>query len=346
MASLRKRGDRFYLLFFDASRTPKQKTVPLGRVSSKAAGRLRSSREDEYAAGRYDPWAVRSDLSVAEAVQAFKRSRRKKSPSTRAIYESILSRLAEAVGPRNLIASIGAADVTAFLDSTKTGDVSKKTYLAHVSAFWEYCAAEDWCDGNVCDGVQLERVPTVFPRYYSEVDLDRLIAAIEASATNDRIRRGDPRWLIPLIRFAVETGLRRGEIVNLRWEDVLLDKARMLVRNRDGFKTKSGSDRSVPLSTAAMRILDELPRTHELVFVTSSGRPIYPNYLARLFRKYASDLGLHDTSIHALRHTACSRLADRGVPVDVIRRFAGHSSIMVTMKYMHLSEDGSSQWFT
>ncbi len=346
MASIRKRGDRFYLLFFDASRTPKQKTVPLGRMSSRAAERLRSRREDEYAAGRYDPWAARSDLSVAEAVAAFKKSRRKKSPSTRAIYESILTRLAEAVGPHRLIASVGASDVTAFLDGTEASDVSKKTYLAHLSAFWAFCTAEGCCDGNVCDAVPIERVPTVFPRYYSEADIDRLVAAIEASATNDRIRRGDPRWLIPVIRFAVETGLRRGELVNLRWEDIMFDTSRMLVRNRDGFKTKSGSDRSVPLSTTAVRILDGLPRTHELVFVTSSGRPIYPNYLARLFRKYASDLGLQDTSIHALRHTACSRLANRGVPVEVIRRFAGHSSIMVTMKYMHLAEDGSSRWFS
>ena len=98
------------------------------------------------------------------------------------------------------------------------------------------------------------------------------------------------------------------------------------------------------LSAVALEVLARRGATctSEYVFTHRNGT-IRPDYLSEVFKSYALKAGFSNTRFHHLRHTACSWLAQRGVPVEAIRRFAGHSSISVTEKYMHLADDVYTQ---
>jgi integrase len=339
MATLRKQGDRFYLQFYDKSKSPRQKTIAIGAVTSKAAHRIKARKQDEVALGMWSPWDSDEDAMLSDAVNQFVKSKADKSARTVSGYFFILTSLCHVIGDMN-VRNIRRQDIELFLESTATNDVSKHTYVAHIKAFLQWSVESGIANKNVAKEVSLPRIPNKFPNLFSESQVDMLCLVIEREASgNPLITQGDPRWMIPVIRFAIETGLRRSELCNAKWTDVSGGWLHV-------YSTKTMRDRRIPLTEAALKVLGGLTKSDEKIFLTSAGSPIYPPYFSRLFRRYCVLAELPCTRVHALRHTACSRLASRGVPVEVIRRFAGHSTIMVTERYMHVSDDGFSSWFS
>ena len=154
------------------------------------------------------------------------------------------------------------------------------------------------------------------------------------------------RWLRDVVVFTVNTALRRGEVVSLRWRAVDLDRSVLTVACDEDFQTKSGAERRVPLAGAALRVLERLHRQQgarpdavEHVFRHTHGRPIHPDYLSQRFAIYARNAGLDGIGFHGLRHTAITRLIERGVPVPIVQRFAGHADIATTMRYCSIADD-------
>lgn len=162
----------------------------------------------------------------------------------------------------------------------------------------------------------------------------------------------------PLYALAVSTGLRRGELVGLRWSDIdakagSLTVARSVARDDDGgwsaTETKSvRSRRSLPLTGAATRALDRQRKRQAaarlaagtawqdrdgLVFTDPVGRPLLPEYVSHSFAKARIVAGLPTATLHQLRHTAATLLLSEGVPLAVISDWLGHSSIGVTAKH-------------
>ncbi|PSQ79820.1 MAG: site-specific integrase, partial [Bacteroidetes bacterium QS_1_63_11] len=148
-------------------------------------------------------------------------------------------------------------------------------------------------------------------------------------------------------RVAVGTGLRRGELLNLRWGDVDLESGRLVVRNRNGFTTKNGSERSVPLRGDALETLREMddarsPLDNEPVFVDANDDVPKPDRISKRFKFYVRKAKLSDReelSFHSCRHTTGSWLSMQGVPLRVISEILGHSNTQVTEMYSHLSPD-------
>ena len=140
---------------------------------------------------------------------------------------------------------------------------------------------------------------------------------------------------------AMRTGLRRGELLGLRWIDVDLEAGRILVRQayvHGQFVTpKSGKPREVPLGDD---VIEELRiHRHErgpLVFCDHEGKPLRPSVLMWPLERARKNAGLRPLGWHMLRHTFASHLAMRGQPLKVIQELLGHSSIETTMIYAHL----------
>ena len=85
-------------------------------------------------------------------------------------------------------------------------------------------------------------------------------------------------------------------------------------------------------------MLSGLERRCEYVFPNYGGDKLHPQYLSRRFKHYARKTGLPEhVSFHTTRHTALSWLAMKGASTEAVRLYAGHSSVSVTEKYMHLS---------
>jgi len=159
-------------------------------------------------------------------------------------------------------------------------------------------------------------------RVLSEAEIESLVLACP-----------DLKWKC-FVSLALTTGLRRGELVNLEWDDVDLDEGMIRVRCKAGYRTKSGKNRGVPLISEvapALRALRE-ESGEGYVFKTSQDTP-WRNNVNRLFGKIVKDAGIEPCTIHDLRKTFLSYLANAGVNEAVVQKLAGHSSISTTIKH-------------
>ena len=138
----------------------------------------------------------------------------------------------------------------------------------------------------------------------------------------------------PIVRFAIQTAMRQGEIVGLRWSDVDLKKRTAVVRGAAGIVTKNGEIRQVPLSPAAVKILKQIDRSDEVrVF------PIDQNVLKMRYRRAVKRAGIDDLTFHDLRHIATSRLAKIYTsPLD-LKRVTGHKDLKSLDRYYHTSAE-------
>ncbi|WP_438029710.1 tyrosine-type recombinase/integrase [Sorangium sp. So ce233] len=143
--------------------------------------------------------------------------------------------------------------------------------------------------------------------------------------------------------LGAEAGLRRGEMISLRWGDVDLVRAQVHIRRADwnGIEStpKGGRGRIVDLTqrlAAALKAHRHL--RSDRVLCEDDGSPITGRTVARWMRQATRRAGLAVLEgPHILRHTFCSHLAMRGAPVMAIKELAGHRDVSTTMGYMHLS---------
>jgi integrase len=127
--------------------------------------------------------------------------------------------------------------------------------------------------------------------------------------------------------LALETAMRQGELVNLRWEHVHL--ARRIAHLPD---TKNGEPRTVPLSTAALKILRSLPRSLTgQVFVGLTSEAV-----KRAFARAVRRAGIDDLHFHDLRHEATSALFERGLNIMEVASITGHKDLRMLRRYTHL----------
>jgi integrase len=151
----------------------------------------------------------------------------------------------------------------------------------------------------------------------------------------------DPQWYT-MILIALRTGLRQGELIGLRWEDVDLVAGRLLVRQsivRGNVGTpKSGKPREIPLSEQARTALKRYRHLKgELVFSDQDGNPLNKGECKWPLWRTCKKAGLRRIGWHVLRHTFASHLTMRGVPLKAVQELLGHATIEMTMRYAHLS---------
>ncbi|MHB1565128.1 MAG: site-specific integrase [Acidiferrobacter sp.] len=129
-----------------------------------------------------------------------------------------------------------------------------------------------------------------------------------------------------LTTWAIETAMRRGEIAAMRWEH-LDRKARVLLIP----ETKNGTPRRVPLSVAALAVLDGLPRRID-------GRVwgMRPDSISQAFERVCKAAGITGLTFHDLRHEATSRLFEKGLGLMEVASITGHKTVQMLKRYTHL----------
>jgi integrase len=138
------------------------------------------------------------------------------------------------------------------------------------------------------------------------------------------IRRRSP-WMLPLVLLALETAMRRGELLSLRWENVDLVAQTALLP-----LTKNGTARIVPLSKKAVAVLRTLKQEHL--------GPVFPlSYMVvnNCFVAACKRAGIIDLHFHDLRHTATTRLAEKLPNVIELAAVTGHQTIQMLKRYYH-----------
>jgi integrase len=144
------------------------------------------------------------------------------------------------------------------------------------------------------------------------------------------------------IILAFFTGLRRRELLALRWENVDFGERVLRVVNSAGFTTKNKQERIVPLHPSAVEALEAMPRVADLVFAVParSGGYKTPNEdnVSHKVREALEAAGLPATvHLHSLRHSFCTNLLKKGAPLQEVQLLMGHQDISTTLIYTHQS---------
>ena len=141
-----------------------------------------------------------------------------------------------------------------------------------------------------------------------------------------------------IIDLLYNTGLRRAELINIRTTDIDLAKKELKVMG------KGKKERVLPISSELLKgiqdylLLKDSDADKEFLFVTDSGKKIYPNYLYRLVKHYLTLVTTVDKkSPHTLRHTFATHLLNNGADLNAVKELLGHSSLAATQVYTHNS---------
>ncbi|MDQ0843349.1 site-specific integrase [Streptomyces sp. V1I6] len=248
--------------------------------------------------------------------------------------------------------SLGTADVRRFLvqlENRTTAATAKESHRVLRTALTAACR-EELVTRNVASLVEPPRAKS---RELSPWSLDETLDFLAAA-------RKDP--LYAAFVLAIAMGLRRGEIVGLRWVDVDLDKRVLYVRQQTQRRRgvlynddpKGRRRRAVPLpamciaplrwhrmrQTAAKLRAGESWDEGGYVFATRNGRPVEPRNVYRSFTRVAESAGLRVIRLHDARHGCATLLTAAGVAPRVVMEILGHSQISITMDvYTHVVQD-------
>jgi len=169
-------------------------------------------------------------------------------------------------------------------------------------------------------------------KYIQEFNIGTRVAGSEEE---EKLIQNAAPFLQDLIRFDLNTGLRVGELFSLRWFSVDLDAGILNV-----FAPKTQKTRAVPINPEARRILEAwaLNRKNEFVFYNQDTDKPFVDLKAG-FALACKKAGITGVTWHILRHTFASRLLALGVDIVTVQQLLGHSTLMVTMRYLHTNLD-------
>jgi integrase len=138
--------------------------------------------------------------------------------------------------------------------------------------------------------------------------------------------------LKPIVTVALHTGMRRGEILGLKWEQVDLTHGFILLDT-----TKTGERRELPIDDTLSELFNSMPHSIESihVFTDKDGNPY--KSVKRSFNTACKRAGIHDFRMHDCRHTYASQMVMNGVDLTTVKELLGHKSLTMTLRYAHLA---------
>ncbi len=166
----------------------------------------------------------------------------------------------------------------------------------------------------------------------------RRLSAEEYKTLEEAYSKNRNPHIMTLIRFAIETAMRRGEILRLKWDDINFEAKTLHIP-----LTKNGHARTIPLSREAIAILHELrsqnhdhgeqQQDNDLVF------PVSDNAVKLSWQRLVDRAGIEDLHFHDLRHEAISRFFERGLSIPEVALISGHRDFKMLFRYTHLKPE-------
>jgi integrase len=185
--------------------------------------------------------------------------------------------------------------------------------------------AEEWGDLDKVPRIRMAKEPEGRLRFLTEEEIVRLLQACETSRNP---------YLGAIVTVALNTGMRKGEILGLSWERVDFARGVLLLEH-----TKSGRRRELPMNQAVYAALSALPgpKAEGLVFRKANGAA-WGN-IRTAFERALVEAKITDFRFHDLRHTYASWMVMRGRSLKEVQELLGHQEFTMTLRYAHLSPD-------
>jgi integrase len=219
------------------------------------------------------------------------------------------------------MASIRGEDVAACIKEMEAEGKSANTIRIHLALLSHLftVARKEWGMENLSNPVELVRKPRL-PQ-----GRDRRLVADEEKRLLDTCNAMNPE-IAAVVRIAIETGMRQGEIMGMTWDKVDVKRRTVLLD-----ETKNGTRRIVPLSSAAVGVLEALPRRIDgkVWTYTQDG-------LKAMYRKAVARASITGLTFHDLRHEAASRLFEKGLNPMQVAAITGHKTLQMLKRYTHL----------
>ena len=362
MASLYERNGNFYGQWYDASRRPRQKRHSLKTQSRKTARQLLRDADDAYRLGKWDPWVdpisvlderPREPATLREAIDDYLEVKRRtlRTP-TLATYRSILTRFGEGFGMNAPLARLSVGDVDGFISDEAVAASTQRLRLRVIRAFCRWAVREGVLEESPTRRVIPPPVPPRVPKAATPADVEAVCSAIEADyrerlSTNipqAKVSEGDLVWIVPLLRFALYTGLRASELARLRWGHVDMERGLIVIERQ-----KNGQAGTIPINTKAASILESVEEREpeDYVFTSPQGAHLrdrsvksFVNVISRRFTQYRKAAGIERRlTFHSLRHGFATELARCGKSAWVIQAACRHSSVTVSQVYVSLANE-------
>ena len=220
------------------------------------------------------------------------------------------------------LADIRRVDVQKYI-THRSGEVSAASVVKELNVLKHLLGlAVEWelIPANPAHGVKPPRVPAGRVRYLQPTELRAVLEAC-------------PEWLRPIAGLAVATGMRRGEILGLRWLDVDFKGGRIMLP-----QTKNGDGRIVYLNTLAQQARAVVPRGK--ISQPTSSSPVNPQHRRMSpsrFLRACRSVNISDFRFHDLRHTAASWMRMKGADIHTVALILGHKDLRMAARYQHLS---------
>ena len=204
----------------------------------------------------------------------------------------------------------------------KLSPATRNRHLAHLSSMFN--RGKEWglITSNPAQGIRPLRENGARTRFLDGDEIERLL-----TASSDSFR--------PILITAFHTGMRRGEILKLKWADVDFKNRIITIQ-----ESKSGKKRMLPMDDTVCEALSLLPTRFQQGYVPSPVKEGQPRFgVQRPFGNAVTKANIDNFRFHDLRHTFASHLVMSGVDLMTVKELLGHATLTMTMRYTHLAPD-------
>lgn len=258
-------------------------------------------------------------------------SRTYHSPKTFQNIHVPLRSLLQIVTDKHVI-EITSVDIDNFI-KTKLSEgaklISVHSYLGTLRGLFTRAVKWGFIEKSPMTGIKV-KVPETIPAYFSKDEFNAMLNTV----TDLNIKQ--------LFIFALFSGMRLGEILQLKWRDVDLFRKVILVNNSESFRTKSGKIRIIPMNDELYRLLSQRKENSggiDYVFY-KDGKFYTRDYVSKSLKKHIVLAGINSRlHFHSLRHTFASWLVQQGTSLYEVQKLLGHQDIKTSMIYAHLQPE-------
>jgi len=245
-----------------------------------------------------------------------------------------LRRFSEHIGEKP-ISDIRMNDVELFL--TKIAEESKvksKKYYVSINSLFNKAVQWDYIAINPASKIIPPRIPQNNPLFIYETQLQQILDKESNQDLKD----------IYLVLF--HTGMRLGELINLKWNQVSFNEKIIRLINSSDFTTKGKRERTIPINDNLVKIFTErYPKIIDInkpnyVF-NKNGLKYSGDYISKSFKKIIISIENidHDIHLHSLRHSFATHLVRKGISLILIKELLGHREFKTTMIYSHVTTE-------
>ncbi len=299
----------------------------LGTANKKSAQKIKDKIKTQINEGNYFEKLAGHNKTFRDMMKRFMREHAPKvSISMQNSYNASLKHLIPFFGDLTLL-SISRKKISRYKEFRKEKGAKPATInreLAMLSKAFTLAIEDwEWINDKPFSKIAYEKENNGRDRWLTEDEEKRLLDNC-------------PEWLREIVVFALNTGLRQGELLSLEWKRVNLFRKTILIQI-----TKNGRPKTVPLNQIAMDVILRKSKSkvrklkNDFVFVSIHGTKIDRFSLRRAFNKAVRQAEIENLKYHDLRHCFCTKLAQRGVDIYKIAKLAGHEDIRMTQRYSH-----------